>query len=53
MPSTPLLIELHCRLCGAAYVPTREDLYRGPEVSHRCPACRPPDVAGEKSEVAD
>jgi len=51
MPSTPVLIELTCRLCGAAYTPTREDLVRGPEVYHRCPACRPPDVAGENPGV--
>ena len=37
MTRTPLLIELHCRLCGRAYVPTREDLARGPEVYHRLP----------------
>jgi uncharacterized OB-fold protein len=39
---SPILIELHCRNCGRAYVPTREDLARGPEVYHRCPECRPP-----------
>jgi hypothetical protein len=26
-----MLIELHCRICGRAYIPTREDLARGPE----------------------
>jgi hypothetical protein len=39
-----MLIELHCRLCGRAYVPTAEDLRRAPEVYHRCPACRPPEI---------
>jgi hypothetical protein len=49
MTRTPLLIELHCRLCGRAYVPTREDLARGPETYHRCLSCRPP--AAKDSEV--
>lgn len=32
---------------------TAEDLRRGPAVYHRCPPCRPADVAGEKPEVVD
>jgi hypothetical protein len=36
-------IEISCRTCGQPYVPTREDLARGPEFYYRCPACRPPE----------
>jgi len=39
-----MLIEAPCRRCGAAYVPTREDLTYGPETYHRCPDCRAGDV---------
>jgi len=53
MSSTPLLIELTCRLCGRPYTPTADDIRRGPTIYHRCPSCRPADVAGEKSGVAE
>jgi hypothetical protein len=36
------MIELHCRRCGAAYVPARSDLLRGPGWYRLCPRCRPP-----------
>jgi hypothetical protein len=36
-----MLIEITCRRCGQAYIPTAEDVRRGPEVYQRCPACRP------------
>jgi hypothetical protein len=39
--TSPLQIELTCRLCGRRYTPTADDIRRGPEVYHRCPACRP------------
>ena len=42
-------IEITCRRCGAAYVPTPDELRAGPEVYHRCPDCRAVDVAGEKA----
>jgi hypothetical protein len=50
------LIELHCRLCGCPYVPTRAAVARGPEIYHRCPVCRPADSdpaceAGNASEA--
>jgi len=49
-----MLIELTCRRCRQPYTPTRDDIRRGPEVYHRCPACRLPDVAGEIPEcIAD
>jgi hypothetical protein len=35
-------IELHCRVCVKSYTPTRADVLAGPEVYHRCLACRPP-----------
>jgi hypothetical protein len=48
---TPMLIKLYGRLCGRAYVPTREDIACGPEVYHRCPECRPPERVSENVEV--
>jgi hypothetical protein len=44
-------IELACRVCHRLYTPTAEDLRRGPEVYHRCPACRPAEA--RDPEVAD
>jgi hypothetical protein len=35
------MIELRCRQCGVAYVPTRGDLVRGPGWYRLCPGCRP------------
>ena len=33
-------LELSCRRCGVAYVPSLADLRRGPSVYYRCPTCR-------------
>lgn len=36
-------LELTCRACGRAYVPTHADVVAGPAVYRRCPSCRTPD----------
>jgi hypothetical protein len=41
-----LVIALTCRLCRTPYTPTAEDIRSGPEVYHRCPACRPAKSRG-------
>ena len=35
-----MVIELVCQECGRAFVPTREDLLRGPAHYRVCPPCR-------------
>jgi hypothetical protein len=34
-------IEIHCRRCGRAFVPSAEAIRSGPEVYRLCPECRP------------
>jgi hypothetical protein len=40
-----MVIELTCQACGAAFVPTREDVLKGPGWYRRCPSCRTPPIA--------
>jgi hypothetical protein len=40
-----MTVELRCRQCGARFVPSRDDLLKGPRVYHYCPPCRPPAPA--------
>jgi hypothetical protein len=35
------MIELTCTHCGAVFVPTRDDVLRGPAWYRLCPSCRP------------
>jgi hypothetical protein len=53
MTSTPLLIEIHCRLCHQPFTPTPEALRLGPPHWWYCQQCWPAADAGEKPEVAD
>jgi hypothetical protein len=34
------MIELACRSCGGPFVPTRDDVLRGPAVYRHCSSCR-------------
>jgi hypothetical protein len=51
MNRTPMVVEVHCRRCGRAFVPSAEAIRSGPEVYRVCPECRPP--AERDPEVAD
>jgi hypothetical protein len=44
-----MTIELHCRRCGAEFVPAAEAIRAGAEVYRHCPGCQPPADAPERA----
>jgi hypothetical protein len=46
------MIELACRSCGAPFVPTREDVRRGPGFDRHCPRCRAAVIGSPASKSA-
>ena len=44
-------VEIHCRRCGRAFVPSPDANGAGPETNRDCEQCRPAGIAGEKPEV--
>jgi hypothetical protein len=45
-----MVIELTCPDCGARFVPSRDDLVRGPAWYARCPDCRPALAPPERDQ---
>ena len=46
-----LSIEIHCRKCGAAFVPAADDVRSGPSTYRYCERCRTPARDGDDPEV--
>ena len=46
-----IAIEIHCRRCGRAFVPSSAAIRSGPEIYRVCRERRPAESPGEKSEV--
>lgn len=42
-------VEVTCKVCGGAYVPSRKELMQGPAVYRLCPSCRPAAAVAEKA----
>jgi hypothetical protein len=47
------MMELACRSCGAPFIPTREDLLRGPAHYRVCSSCRAAVIGSAASKPTE